>query len=464
MVKWRFSGFQTNPRFFPQAGNRRTLPVTAQPDSAMKILFLTAAYPPLTSIGHNNRAGQVAEALAARRHHVQVLTSNHRLPPFGMSGERGVSRDLVLHNSNGDVPAAAESYQRILHREAHNLEVLWHRVRRARPDVVYVWNMDGLSNSLLYSLAEHGVPTVFDLHSEWVTPEALQTDPWVRFWKEGGDTGRKLKRMLLRLNGSRRRMLRRIPLPDPGRLPLRHGYLCSGFLKRRLEAGGVREVADFPVLPPALNTGRLHPKKEYGCRRRFIWAGRLTESKAPGLALEAVRILRRKNVTVSLDFFAMGAPGARKALREQIEADNLADRVRIRGIRPGKLAAHFPNYDAFIFTGKEAEAFPITPLEALLSGLPGIFADEGGLRELERGEEYVYFFPTGRAEALARSMEAFIARPDCGKKLAEQALDLLRPRHSLSFTVSEIESILTDAKDSESVAVSQKRSRAKIDK
>ena len=65
----------------------------------VKILILTALYPPQSSYGHDDRCRQVVGALSKRGHQLQVLTSNHRAPPMGVLGEKGVYRQLQLHDA-----------------------------------------------------------------------------------------------------------------------------------------------------------------------------------------------------------------------------------------------------------------------------------------------------------------------------------------------------------------------------
>lgn len=89
-------------------------------------------------------------------HQVQVLTSDHRLPPMGLPGSKGVFRELRLFTEPTANPLLGHSYGATLAHERYNAEILESRVRRFKPDAVYVWNMEGLSKSLLFRLQDKG--------------------------------------------------------------------------------------------------------------------------------------------------------------------------------------------------------------------------------------------------------------------------------------------------------------------
>ena len=55
----------------------------------MKILILTALYPPLGANGQDDRCRQVVDALSKRGHQLQVLTSNLPRPGDGVSRAEG---------------------------------------------------------------------------------------------------------------------------------------------------------------------------------------------------------------------------------------------------------------------------------------------------------------------------------------------------------------------------------------
>lgn len=415
--------------------------VSASP--AVKILILTALYPPLGASGHDDRCRQVVEALSKRGHGLQVLTSNHRVPPGGVHGEKGVYRQLMLHDVGDTESTLGVSYQATYEQELAHARVLYDRMDRFKPDVVYVWNMQGVSKSLLFSLQEQGTPIVYDLHSNWLSPDVFDLDPWFTWWKRNQSLRSKWYQFYLKLVGSARRRMRHSPIGQVADLDLSNASICSESLRDDLMAAGVAQAGSLQVLYPALDTSRLLSKISYQPVRRFMWAGRLNAAKAPGVALRAVGVLKARGIEVSLDFYGMGEPSERKAMRNLIDASGLSDSMRMQGIRPGELVSKYAEYDALLFTSRCNDPFPITPLEAMLSGLPCVLARDGGIEEIAKDGETTLLYDAGDAEALADAMVRMMGLEDGGAALAKKCMESLQAQHSLDNVAVRIEALLS---------------------
>ena len=411
----------------------------------MKILILTALYPPLGASGHDDRCRQVVDGLSVRGHKLQVLTSDYRLPPMGVPGEKGVYRHMQLHDAEAIESATDAPFRGKYEHELAQARALVQRIDRFQPDVVYVWNMNGVSKSLLFTLQEQGMPLVCDLHNTWSEPGEFDRDPWFQWWQHSRALGTKCYQLYLKLIGAARRHVRNFPIGQVNDLDLSNSYVASESLRERLEEAGVEQVADLPVLHPALDVNQLIFKFMYQPARKFVWAGRLNAGKAPGLALLAVSVLKSRGVRVSLDFYGMGEPSERKAMRNLINSSGLSGSVRMIGIRPGELVSKYAEYDAFLFTSHCNDPFPVTPLEAMLSGLPAILSRDGGIEEVMKEGETALLYEAGDAEALADAMQRMMALNDGGSAMAKKCMERLQAQHSLDIVVPGIEALLSAA-------------------
>ena len=413
----------------------------------MKVLILTATYPPLSASGHDERCRQVTGELVARGHRVQVLTSNHRLPPVGVAGETGVFRELILVRNAAAGIKGGKNYAGSAAFAEENMIALYFRIKRLVPDVVFVWNMHEVLKSLLFKLQARGVPLVYDLHSNWLETASFDEDPWQAWWRRNQSLRTRGYRSLLKLVGVRRRIERQFPVRSSESICLQHAYACSRSLLEDLERSSGVDTSGIPVLYPAVDASKLKIKKRYRPGgRRFMWAGRLSEGKRPLLALDAVARLRGKGVDVSLDYFGLGEPSERKALRNRIADSGMEDRVHMIGIRPGELQTRYADYDAILFTSDCRDPFPITPIEAMLSGLPAILAEDGGIGEIVEDGVHVSLFQAGDVEALTTAMERFIALPDGGAAMARACRTHLETHHGFEKTMDSIEAILETAR------------------
>jgi glycosyltransferase involved in cell wall biosynthesis len=411
----------------------------------MRILILTALYPPLGYSGHDERCRQVAEALSRRGHRIQVLTSNHRKPPMGGVDEVGVFRQLFLHDRVNDGGVLGTCYRETFDYERSNARTLYERMDHFKPEVVYVWNQTGLSKSLLFSLQAQEIPMVYDLHSFWLGECSFESDPWYYWWRQNKSLRSSFYRVCLNLIGRPRRGLRQIPIGEPVDLDLSNAYVCSRSLRDELVAAGVPRAESLPIIVPALNSNNILSKIDYQPVRKFMWAGRLSRGKAPELALEAVGILKRRGTRVSLDYFGLGDPSERKAMRERIDSSGLSDCVRMLGIRPGELAQYYQAYDALLFTSRCKDPFPMTPQEAILSGLPCVLSKDGGIQEVVKDGEAAILYEADNATALADAMVRMMDLPDGGGALANRGRQSLQTNHSFDKVVDRLESILVGA-------------------
>ena len=375
---------------------------------------------------------------------MQVLTSNYRLPPMGVPGEKGVFRELRLYPNAFEDSKLGTSYAATYAHERGNAEALDYRVSRFEPDVVYVWNMRELSKSLLFRLQKKGVRIVYDLHMDWLLPESFNRDPWYRWWRANPSLQSKLYRGFMHCIGKARRALGMMPIGEAHELNLEGSYVASCWIRDQLTDAGMTQVKSLPVIYPWIDVRMLKPKERYVMRRRFMWAGRLTEAKGADIAVAAVGILKQRGVFVSLDLFALGEPSERKAKRKRIEAAGLIDQVTMRGIRPGELFEHYEFYDALLYTSRYGEAFSMTVLEAMLSKLPCLMADVGGNSEILEHTHDALMFEAGSAQALAERMLEFMNRQDMGAELAENSIERLQAERSIDTFCEKITPLLSE--------------------
>src|SRR5262249_12086993 len=123
----------------------------------VKVLVLTNLYPPHYVGGDEVICHTVVTGLRRRGHEVGGLTSNHQVNGVvDECPERQVSRTLRIHGLYGHSWLGIQRLQRL---EQHNNQTFVAALKRFRPDLVYVWNMGGLSKSMLFTLEKSGLPT-----------------------------------------------------------------------------------------------------------------------------------------------------------------------------------------------------------------------------------------------------------------------------------------------------------------
>jgi glycosyltransferase involved in cell wall biosynthesis len=240
-------------------------------------------------------------------------------------------------------------------------------------------------------------------------------------------------------------VLRKLPVYEVEDLDFSRAWLVSQSLKQHLVEDSHEGLQDRPIIYSGLNPSFVKLKKRYTKQGRFVWAGRLSEAKAPDLALQAIARLNEAGVSVRLDIFGMGEPIERKQMREQIDSMGLADCVTMVGIRPGEMATHYAEYDALLFTSRCNDPFPMTPIEAMWSGLPCILSSDGGIQEVVADAETALLFERDSVDGLIDAIQRFLDLDDAGEAMAKKCNVMLQERYSMDIYLDRVESLLSSS-------------------
>lgn len=341
----------------------------------MRILVLSALYPPAALGGYERLCRDAVEHFRRNGHEVSVLTST-----FGGLHEDtdpNVHRLIPIYWDGGDLVCPPRL--RLFRSERENGRVLRRLVRDFAPDVISVWSMGSWSLGLLSVAQASGTPTVYTIIDDW-----LVYGSWSDCWT-------------VRL-AQRPRLVRRIAnvlgapgMPESFDRSSRFCFVSDFTRARALEHAGVDpdqatvvhagiDTVDFPVLEPGA-------PKEW--QSEVLFVGRLDRDKGADVAIRALAELPEGRLTI---VGAGGHPDYRAELHELVAAAGMGDRVVWRQATRNDLAPIYRAADALVFLSMPTEAFGLVPLEAMACGVPVVAAAEGGTKEfLVDGENCLLF-------------------------------------------------------------------------
>ncbi len=158
------------------------------------------------------------------------------------------------------------------------------------------------------------------------------------------------------------------------------------------------------VIPLFIRPAKVRTKSDYtlGSPVRLIAVGRLISRKRYDLVLEAMARLIEAGHDLSLSIYGEGPEQAR--LEELASELGLSDRVAFQGFVKDWWA-NAADYDLFVNPSDE-EGFCIVAAEALMTGLPSICTQVGGLKDYLRPEQNGLVMARGDLDGL----EAGLAR------------------------------------------------------
>ncbi len=380
----------------------------------MNILVVSNLYPPHYVGGYELICGRVTQALQRRGHRVTVLTSNHGLASGAAApAETGVERTLRLHGFFGHPWLDIRALRGL---EFHNNAMLRKAVERVKPDLVYIWNLGGISKSLLFTLARLGLPTVYYVSDHWIA-RSLKADVWLDWWnRKNTQAGPALLRAGWTLTGRRAACDALAPTN-----PVRHArfpriYFCSAALRNLTAAAGY-PVEHGAVIYCPVDTERFHGEAVPADRplRKLLWVGRLAEDKGVMTALKAMRELKGC-FAGELHVYGKGEADYTAQLHAFVAENQLS--VRFAQATAEEMPAVYRAHDALLFTSEWEEPFALTPLEAMVSGLPVIGTTTGGSKELLRHGENALTYRAGDAAELTTRILELDANPLLRARLA----------------------------------------------
>jgi glycogen(starch) synthase len=381
----------------------------------------------------------VVSELRARGHQVEILTSDHVVPGKASVAEEGISRTLKIHGFYGH---PWRSIPRLAALERHNNNVLRAAIQRHQPDLVYVWNMGGLSKSMILTLQSLGIPTVFYLSDHWIA-RGFSSDVWLQWWNRGGSARDRWMRRALQTAGLRRYWQRRAPTNPPRHLKFQRLYFCSKAL-RKLTASAGFEVMHGAVIyaPVDINkfTGTVRPESE--SLTDLLWVGRLAPDKGIATALRALAHLKGR-FGGTLRVYGSGEAHYCGELRDFALAHRLP--VEFSSASMEEMPSIYRSHHALLFTSEWAEPFALTPLEAMASGLPVIGTTTGGSREIFRHHHNALTYTAGNAEELAERIIELSSNPALRYRLAKTGQAEVRDTYALPVIVDQIERYLEES-------------------
>ncbi len=429
----------------------------------VRILVIVNLFPPLHAGTFDFRCEAVCGLLQRRGHEIHVLTSK-----YGLTNEQrdpDVERRLIL-NGAFDQPMVT-AFGELKEIEEHNNAVVREVITNYQPDLIYVWSLQGLSKSIIFTLRNTKVPTVYEISDDWLI-NGLRADPWLAWWnRDKAPVLSGLWRKVLEISGKRdginssapTRMMKgyeRVPelyaegssplTVQPGSIGAFHFdrlYFCSQALKAEAENAGFR-VAHADVIYPGIATDKFwtEAKPPSFVPKRYLIVSKLTAQSGVMTALQALKAARENKIDATLSIYGRGESEQMAQLRSYVIQHQLPVEFLTVSNQQKDLAQVYRQHDGYIYSAEWDEPFALTPLEAMAAGLPVIAARSGGVRELLRSGENGWVYTPGDPIELASRMQEVQMQPALRAQILESAQTEVMTRYSESSMLDQIETYL----------------------
>ncbi len=180
----------------------------------------------------------------------------------------------------------------------------------------------------------------------------------------------------------------------------------SGDLERRLRKLGFKK--EIQIIPMGTDTNLFKPLvvEKYDHQTRLLFVGSLIESKGVTELIEAVALLKNKNLNIKLNI--VGDGNMLEKLDQQVCKNNLHSVVNIIGrLGHDELVSIYDNSDIFVLPSL-SEGFPSVISEALSMGLIAITSDLPVFVELSNRGGFVVVTSKKDSKDIADKIERVI--------------------------------------------------------
>lgn len=412
----------------------------------MKILILTNYYPPFEVGGYEQLCRDMAVRLAQRSHAITVLTSDRGVEPCMATHEPGVYRLLRIQpNSDSRLGIAGQFFLTRRQAELHNRATFRSIVQQVQPDVVFIWNLQGLPQEL--ALDAETLPDVAVAY--WLagyTP--AEPDSFWGYWTQppGKNTFlQSMKSALSRLALAQMRQEGKPVHPQMRHVAVVSYYMCrKGLAENTLPPhaeviyNGVETDIFYRPVPPPTAPPPIN----------LLLAGRISADKGIHVAVGAMGRLAQARPQRDFRLLIAGSgPADYLSHLQQLVADlGIMELVSFLGWLPRE---HMPGLmhtcHVLLLPTVHQEPFARVTLEAMAAGLVVVGTLTGGTGEILQHNITGLACAAEDSRDLAQQLDRLLDDRNLRYQLASQGQTVVLERYTLGHMVEQLEGLLERA-------------------
>ena len=425
----------------------------------MRILAISAYFPPYSYGGYEIRVSNVMDALSARGHEIHVLTTK---TDTGMQAERIAYAYPVLRVLNGASRKMRFSDRLTTHHLTHgigvvlvflretfadmrDLERVEREIRTFQPDLIYLGHIMPLSQELLPFLARQDLPLVADEGGASLTFAFHGGGLWRRFlaeFPEGSIFQHLIKRSFVRVVS----WLSHGRMQEERHWPAIHAFFNSELNAHNAQEAGV-PLARAEVIHSGIDTDFFSFKrpKAFGNPLTLLQPGRIEQNKGQLDAVELCATLNARGISCTLTIVGdRWKETFAQEVQTRIQELGLAKVVRILPMKDRiNIAELYHQMDICLFLSRHQTGFSRVPLEAMATGCLLLTYGKEGSDEILRNGENGFLIPEGDISAAADLITALLNKPEMVTNIIRQARNDIETDYSMNSYIEKIEKLLS---------------------
>lgn len=176
----------------------------------------------------------------------------------------------------------------------------------------------------------------------------------------------------------------------------------------------------------------------------LIYLSALSEKKGLLVLLDAIKILKSKNIDFILKIVGGTLTLTEQDVQDYIDLIDIDDKVQLLGVKYGDdKFKELLESDIFVFPTLN-EAFGLVNIEAMQCGLPVISTFEGAIPEIVDDGKTGFLVVKNNPEALADKIEILIKNPELRKKMGDAGCEKFLDKYTLDIFEKNMKSVFDD--------------------
>lgn len=351
-------------------------------DKQMRILILCDLFPPDVVGGYELRCEEACWWLHQNGYQVEVLTTKSgdgdREYPFPV-------HRLLTKYELGKTPPAWSFSKRVFLAIKDNL-IFKKLLKNSKPDMIYIWNLTGISRTLVPYIFFSKTKKLVDVSSSWLLKVYTQYGPVYRVLES--KTQKKFYTILISCLHKLIPVISFHTIKEEFAIDFSNvsGYFTSKWNKRA-HTDKIKQCETFLVIHTGIDLNEF-PYKEKGfdsSKIRLLFVGRIQEEKGFILLLDQLKYFKQTyNNPVELRVIGrFDNPEKEYEIKTIIERLGLKGNIIFLGQKGRReLSDHYNKSDFTVFPSIIMEAFSRIPLESMACGTPCLSTDNPGSKEL----------------------------------------------------------------------------------
>lgn len=405
----------------------------------MRILVITADYPPYHFGGYELRCQSVLTNLKRRNHEIVIISNSTK--PVESKAEDNIEIYRILHKS------PPSTIIKLLLYDYMDLKFLEREIRAFRPDIIYLWHIESFSRALFPFFAKQRIPIVFDEGSNGLIRAWYRRGQWFNLlgrkspyvWKQWVKS--RLARCLYLLTQGI--IADEWQWPDEMVAYFNNDQYFQDFkkhsipLKRTLIIQSGLDTDLFKFLPKKLSSDCI----------KLLIVGRIVPLKRALDAIYIVSTLLSIGIStqlaivgpiVSIDYF--------RVLEDEIRKRDLQNVVSFEGHQKhSDLVKYYHESTICLFLSNAETGLSRVPLEAMSTGCLIISYGNEGSSQVIQHEKTGFLVAEGNIIEIVEIIKLLISNEDLYEEIIANAREYVERNHTIDKYIDSIESLLMES-------------------